>query len=142
MALTGSLTIYSYTTHSTDTYETIVQYPSNLEEGHTYYEHRGTTASITNPVMIEAATTYSGSYVFISACSVQTLNVTDNANVVNLNYIYRVYNSQEAKNTDFDTYLYDNTISTTWDWDINSNPAEAAYTHFKTLKGAENLSNN
>ena len=142
MALTGSLTIYSYTTHSTDTFETTVEFPASLDETSPYYEQRGTTASITNPVMVEAATTYSGSYVFVSATSVQTLNVVDNSNVVNLNYNYRVYNSQDDKNSDWDNYFHTDTVSTNWDWDTNSNPAEAAYTHFKTLKGANNLSNN
>lgn len=142
MALTGSLTIYSYTTHSTDTFQTTVQYPADLPESSPYYEHRGTTASITNPVMVEATTTYSGSYVFISAASVQTLDVKNNANVVNLNYIYRVYNSQAAKNTDWEDYLHTDTINTNWDWDTNSNPHEAAYTHFKTIQGAGSLSNN
>ena len=139
MALTGSFTEYTPTYHETEKTSITMQFPVDLPESDENYELRGTTSSIEIPVVVDVATTYSGSYVYVTAASVHTVGANDEQNLVNLHYIYKVYSSSEAKNTNFSSYLTEGSETLTWNYVDNSNPTETAYNHLKTLQGSEDL---
>jgi hypothetical protein len=142
MALSGNYIHITYTENETDLVPTSVTYPTNLLEDDEDYNKRGTTEEILLPALIEVPITYNNCYIIVKAASVHIVNQFVDNKSYSINAIYRVYNNKEEKAQDYEEgYLKEITESFNWDWDINSNPFEAAYSYFKTLKGAENLIN-
>ena len=139
MALTGSFNYYTYEVHPTETESVTMELPANLPENDPNYELRGTTATIEQPVMVENNTHYPSVHIFISAASVNTVASLSDRNLVNLHYIYKVYNSKEDRITE--NHIIEDGITTEWDYDTNSNPTEVAYNHLRTQKGFEELTN-
>lgn len=137
MALSGSWIKYEYTAHETEVEISTVTYPENLGENHPYYDKRGTTETTENPVLVESSTTYEGVYIVISACSAQKLGTE-----LVLNYIYKIYNSQEERNEDpqFVNPFYENHVTTNYDPDgVITNIHTLSYNHLNSTRGFENL---
>lgn len=137
MALSGNWTKYEYTSHETEVNTVTITYPSEMFEGDQNYEKRGTTETTESPVLVETSTTHEGVYVVISCCSVQKME----ADII-LNYIYKVYNSQEDRNNDpmFLNPFFEDHITTNYDPDgVITNAYILSYNHLNSLKGFESL---
>jgi len=137
MALSGNWTKYEYTPHETEVNTVTITYPSEMFEGDQNYEKRGTTETTESPVLVETSTTYEGVYIAISCCSVQKMETG-----LILNYIYKVYNSQEDRNNDplFTNPFYEDHITTDYDPDgVITNAYILSYNHLNSLKGFDSL---
>ena len=140
MALSGSFTHYSYTDHETDTIENSITYPADLPADDLNYDKRGTTETHQDPVQVEVTSSYEGVYVFVKAAALTTIDVTEGNNNVNINSIYRIYNSKAEKDADIDSHIAEYRYDTEWDWDVDSNPHVRAYSYIKSLPGGSGLS--
>ena len=92
MALTGNWTKVWYTPHETETEEVQLTRPD------------GTTETETFPVSVRNTTEYTNVYVVLDWCFHYKFNNDDLSNTL-LDFGYRVYESESARNSAPETYL-------------------------------------
>lgn len=93
MALIADYTKYTYTEHATNTVDVQVTYPSDLPQGHTNYDQRGQTVTITVPETIESSTTLSSAYIVITSYMFYKKVIINSQNLFDIQF--DIYNSKQ-----------------------------------------------
>jgi hypothetical protein len=136
MALSGSFTLFN--PHPTDT-EIIsysIVYPADIPEDNSLYEKRGTTEIISSSQSIQVPTTYDNQYLIL-----RNISINKSPTEYDLSYEYSSYNSVEnSKNLDVSPNFKGNGILE-WDFDLNVNPYEEAYTYLSSSFLSSSITN-
>jgi hypothetical protein len=137
MALQGTYIHYTFEDHPTELEDITITYPSDLSEDHPDYDKRGTSEVVSIPVQVEVSTTYENCYIMVGSASLYAL-VMQPTKVMELGYLWRIYESEEARNTNPETYIeiYDNA---SFNFGLDENPFSLAYSYIASRRGAENL---
>ena len=137
MALSGNYIKATYVASETEVNTYTVTYPEVLLDTDPDYEKRGTTAELSEPVMVKQEEILSDVYLIITGVTIEKVNVDSN----NIGYSYRVYNNQQERADDVNNYLVDGRDYFIWDDDSAVNPFVRCYEHLKTKEECVNLIN-
>jgi hypothetical protein len=94
--------------------------------------------SITSP-LIEVSTTYENCYIMVRAASIYTLVLLEGIKEMELSYYWRLYESEEARNNDPETYILEEHETYNYSFDEGTNPYDLAYSYIQSSRGGEAL---
>lgn len=141
MALIGKYTKYE----TVDTGETEIQtveYPSDLPADHPDFDKAGTSEEVEVPVYETTAIVYENTYVTVQAINSWKLNVGELGDKNFFNITYRVYENEESRVGDLESYFVQDFIATqVIDYASNKSEIQQAYELVKTAQGCEELIN-
>ena len=141
MALIGDLTIYEHEQSETETIIIDIEYASDIPADHPDFEKSGTVEQQEIPKIITTSTEYDNCYVIVQAITSWKHIVEDKTQPL-FNITYRIYNSLEDRNLDYESYIYQDFIQgQIIDYSSSKSEISQAYDLVNNLRGFEELIN-
>ena len=146
MALIGNFTSYTHVEDETKKNINTITYSEDIEEGDPNYEFRGQTIETESPWVDVVETVYENCYIQIISFMFHkrmftAVDVEDKKDEC-LDLHYRVYESEEARRTDFNNFIYEEHILGK---QVEQNPGDdlrtLGYELIKSQPGFENMQN-
>ena len=139
MALIGDLTIYEHEQSETETIIIDVEYASDIPDDHPDFEKAGTVEQQEIPKIITTITEYHNCYVIVHSVNSWKGFVGDKTEIL-ANITYRVYNSKEDRENDYESYLQQDFLQAqNLSYELSETEIEQAYKLVNNIQGFESL---
>jgi hypothetical protein len=141
MALLGKWTKIEQVQSETETEKVKIEHPAELPKGHPDFDKAGTTEEIEVPKIDIVETVFEDVYVIVNSIN-SWKHIIDGETKTLFNITFRVYESKEHRESDFNNYLQEPFIlSQSVDYSLDKNEIQQAYDLIKIKQGFEELIN-
>lgn len=137
MALQGNYTHTYQDTEDTESISVLVEYSETMEVDDPNYSKRGTSETLIQNVPKQKTSNFPNAYIMVPSVNL-TSKIVDGVKSYDAIIEYRVYSSEDSRNTNIESYEYSDLVIISDIGDLK-NPFIIAYEQLKTLDQFSNL---